>query len=179
MDELIASQGGLPGCRRLRGLTAITIRHFPGDTRAAEAVRAAGLEWSNVPGDLVGKDPWLAWRSPQETMALGFTAEPLSAVLAALTPGQSDSAMAARLSDALAVFELHGPRIDDWLALLVDASTIPREPGRCSRGRLADVAVMLLRLQADRLWLLVDGPVSTHLENWLALSHEGAFAPSA
>jgi sarcosine oxidase gamma subunit len=177
MVELIPSQGGLPGCRRVRGLTAITIRHFPGDASAAEAVRTQGLVWSNLPGELSGSEPWLAWRSPNETIALGFTAAPIQAVLAALAPGRSASAMAANLSDALAVFELHGPRIDEWLAHLVDASSIPRDPGRCSRSRLADAAVMLLRLQADRLWLVVDGPVATYLENWLAFSHEGAFAP--
>jgi sarcosine oxidase gamma subunit len=181
MVELMARQAAhgrhLPGVRRVHGLTVITVRHFPGDTRAAEAIRAQGLVRPNSPDELIGNDPWLAWRSPNETIALAFAAQPLAAVLAALAPGQSESAMAANLSDALAVFELHGPRLDDWLAHLVDAAAIPRVPGRCTRCSLADVAVMLLRLESERLWLLVDVPVGAYVENWLALSHEGAFFP--
>jgi hypothetical protein len=175
MDRQAAHGRHLPGVRPVHGLTVITIRHFPGDTHAAEAIRAQGLVWPNGPGELIGHEPWLAWRSPNETIALAFAAQPLAAVLAALAPGQSDSAMAANLTDALAVFELHGPRIDDWLAHVVDASAIPREPGRCTRCRLADVAGMLLRLDSERLWLLVDAPVGAYVENWLAFSHEGAF----
>jgi hypothetical protein len=178
MDDLIALQGGLPGCRRMCGLTAIAIRHFPGDTSAALAVEAQGLAWPNVPGELVGSDPWLVWRSPQETIALASAAEPLRSLASALAPSQSESAMAVDQSDAVAVFELHGSRLDDWLAHLVDATAIPREPGLCSRCRLADVAVLLLRLESGRIWLLTDGPVATYVEDWLRFSHAGAFASS-
>lgn len=179
MADLIASREGVPGCRRVRGLTALTIRHFAGDTQAADAVRAQGLAWSNVPGDVTGNDPWLAWRGPQETMALGSSEKQLDAIRDALAPGKCESAMAADLSDALAVFELHGPRLDDWLAHLVDATAIPREPGRCSRARLADAAVLLLRLEPKRLLLVVDRPIHGYLENWLAFSHDGAFSSAS
>jgi hypothetical protein len=179
MDELLAARQNAPGCRRVHGLTAITIRHLAGDNQAAEAVDAAGLAWSDVPGELTGNNPWLVWRSPQEKIALGFEAEQLNALRAALSPGQCDLAMAADVSDALAVFELHGPRLDEWLAHLVDAAAIPREPARCSRCRLADVPVLLLRLEPKRLWMVVDHTVRGYVENWLAFSHDGAFGSTA
>lgn len=110
---------------------------------------------------------------------MGFRAGPLEALLTAMAPGQTDSAVAANLSDAMVAIEVHGPFIDRWMAHLVDYAVLPREPGFCARGRMADVAVLLLRLQTDRLWLIVDRPIAAYVENWLAFSYEGAFASSS
>ena len=178
MADLIDAKAGQPGCRQLSGFTAVTIRYFAGDRSASEAVQAQGLIWPNVPGELSGHDPWLAWRSPQETLALGFQSDALNALhalLQALAPGRSESALAVDVSQALAVFELHGPLLDAWLAHLVDAAAIPRQAGRVCRCRLADVAVLLLRLDPERVYLVADRPIAPYLGNWLAYSHSGAF----
>lgn len=176
MVESLPVRDALPGFVRLSGLTVITLRHLAGDTSARAAVQDQGLPWCEAPGELTGSGPWLAWRSPRETLALGFDATLLPALLQALAPGRSESAVAVDLSQALAVFELQGARIDEWLAHLVDASSIPRQAGRAARCRMMDVAVFLLRLDANRLLLLVDRPVAAYVENWLAYAHEGAFA---
>jgi hypothetical protein len=175
MLELINTTPGHPGCRQLTGLTAVTIRHFAGDSSAREAVQAQGMSWSGLPGTLSGKDPYLAWRGPQETLALGSHSAPLYAMLDALAPGRSDSAVAIDLSESLAVFELHGALLDDWLSHLVDAMAIPHQTGRVSRCRLADIPVLLLRLDPERVWLVADRPVTPYLSNWLSYSHQGAF----
>ena len=78
--------------------------------------------------------------------------------------------------EALAVFELHGPQIDDWLSHLVDALAIPCQSGRVSRCRLADVSVLLLRPDPERVWLVADRPVTPYLGNWLAYAHKGTFS---
>lgn len=179
MAEPIEAKAGQPGCRQLSGFTAVTIRYFADDRSASEAVQAQGLIWPSVPGELSGHDPWLAWRSPQETLALGFQSAALPALLHALAPGRSETALAVDVSQALAVFELHGPLLDAWLAHLVDAAAIPRQPGRVCRCRLADVAVLLLRLDSKRVYLVTDRPIAPYLGNWLAYSHSGAFEPSA
>lgn len=179
MVESLPARDALPGFVRLSGLTVITLRHLEGDTSARTAVQAQGLPWCAAPGELAGSGPWLAWRSPRETLALGSDGTLLPALLQALAPGHSDSAVAIDLSQALAVFELQGPRIDDWLAHLVDTASIPREAPRAARCRMMDVAVFLLRLDANRLLLLVDRPVAAYVENWLAYAHEGAFAGNA
>ena len=175
MDDIIMATASQPGCRLLSGVTAITIRHFPGDTSARDAVQAQGLAWPNEPGAIGGHDPWLAWRSPQELIALGSRSEPLHALARTLAPGRSESALAVDLSEALAVFELHGAQLDVWLSHLVDAMAIPYLPGRVCRCRLADAAVLLLRLDPERMCLVVDGPSAPYLSNWLSYSHQGAF----
>jgi sarcosine oxidase gamma subunit len=179
MPDLIPVRAGLPGCRLLAGTSAITIRHFAGDPTAREAVQQAGLAWCDTPGQLAGTGPWLAWRSPQEAIAIGFDPGPLRSVLAALAPGRHAGAAAADWSEALGAIELHGPMLQDWLAHLVDATAIPRQAGRATRARLADVAVMLLRLDPGRLWLLAERPLLPYLQEWLAYAHAGAFADVA
>lgn len=179
MPDLIPERAGLPGYRLPAATSAITIRHFAGDPAARDAVQQAGLAWCDTPGELAGAGPWLAWRSPQETIAIGFDPAPLRAVLAALAPGRHAGAAAADVSEAVGAIELHGPLLDAWLAHLVDATAIPRRAGRATRARLADVAVMLLRLEAGRLWLLAERPLLPYLQEWLAYAHEGAFADAA
>ena len=175
MADLIDAKAGQPGCSQLSGFTALTIRHLAGDRSASQAVQAQGLIWPGVPGELTGHDPWLAWRSPQETLALGFRSAALHALVAALTPGRSATALAVDVSQALAVFELHGPLLDAWLSHLVDAAAIPRQAGRVCRCRLADVPVLLMRLDPERVYLVADRPIAPYLGNWLAYSHTGAF----
>lgn len=175
MVETMAPTLDRPGWRALGGLTAVAIRHFAKDTSARDAVRAQGLDWSDVPGELTGSDPWLAWRSPQETLVLGFEHPAQHALLKALAPGRSETAMAVDLCEALVVLELTGPHLEIWLSHLVDASAIPRAPGRVARCRLADAAVLLARLDSERVWLVADRPIAPYLSNWLSYSHEGAF----
>lgn len=110
---------------------------------------------------------------------LGRNAKPLQLLLADLASGKHNAALAVDLSEAVAVLELRGPALDEWLAHLVDANAIPHEPGRVSRCRLADVPAMLLRLEADRLWLVVDRPLEPYVTDWLAYAHDGAFATTS
>jgi hypothetical protein len=198
MDELIAlnaAQRGLPGCRRLYGVSLLTVRHFDGDGSAREAANSCGLEWPAGPGCFSGADgpgPWLAWRTPYETLAIAplTVAAPASAtttraatnsallqsLLAALAPGNSPTALAADLSESLAWYALHGPRLDDWLAHLVDAGAIPRTAGRCTRARLVDVPAWLMRLTPESLWLATDAPAAAYTDDWLRFTHAGAFS---
>ncbi|MBL8363387.1 MAG: hypothetical protein JNN18_23075 [Rubrivivax sp.] len=182
MAELPNAAPGLPGCRELQELHAASVRHFAGDGTAAQALAVIGLSGLPSPGVLAAageSGPWLAWRAPHESVLLSLEAAPVRTLLQALEPGRSETAMAADLGDAVATYELHGPRIDVWLAHLVDADAIPREAGRATRARLIDVPVMLLRLAPERLWLLGDRPIAAYLRNWLAHSHQGAFSTRA
>jgi len=176
MPDLLKVEHGHPGYRQQAGIYAATLRHFPTDTSAAAAVTALGLAWPVAAGSFVGNDPWLAWRAPRESLLLSHQRAAIDMLLQSLAPGRSETAMAAELSDGLMTWELHGPLLDEWLVHLVDASALPRQAGRASRARMADVAVFMLRLEADRLWLIADRSMSAYVANWLAFSHEGAFA---
>jgi sarcosine oxidase gamma subunit len=175
MAERIADSIAAMDAHRLDGITVLSLRSLSGDTAAQRAVHDAGLTWVNVPGDFAGLDPVVAWSAPGERLLLGRQAAPLRQLLAELAPGRSESALAVDLSEAMAVIELRSPLVDQWLAHLVDASAIPREPGRCSRCRLADISAMLLRLEAGRLWLVVDRPLLPYVTEWLAYSRVGLF----
>ncbi len=176
MADLIPARPGLPTCRQLDGCTAITIHHGAGDNDARLALERDGLVWPALAGDLTGNDPYLAWCSPHELLALGSTAQVLCALLDLLAPGRSATALALDRSDALVVFELAGPQLDLWLAHLVDASAIPRRVGSASRCRLADIPVLMLRPDFERVWLAAERPVAAYLGDWLVYSHDGAFA---
>ena len=175
MVDLLTASLNQPGLRELSAIFAVTLRHFPDDASVSPELAALGLAWPLKPGQMVGSDPWLVWRGPQEALLLSTQRHSVDRLLSALAPGLSPTALAAELSDSLMTCELHGPRLDDWLGHLVDASSIPRQAGSASRARLADVAVLLLRLDAQRLWLMADRSISAYVINWLGFSHEGAF----
>jgi sarcosine oxidase gamma subunit len=175
MADPIGARDGLPGSRTLTQPTVLTIRHFPGDTSARDAVQQLGLPWSETPCRLTGSDPWLVWRSPQETIAIECEGGRLLQLLDLLTAGTSATAMAADHSEAVAVVELQGPLLDEWLAHLVDALSIPRIPGSAARARMADASALLARLAPDRLLVIVDKPILPYVQEWLAYAYEGAF----
>ena len=101
----------------------------------------------------------------------------LGGVLASLSPERSASALAVDHSEAVVVFEMRGPSLSAWLAHLVDASALPNAPGQASRCRLVDVPVWLLRLGAERVWLMADRSIAPYIGSWLSYSHAGAFDP--
>lgn len=169
----------LPSCRLLTGLTAIKVSRFVSDTSVHTAMQSVGMAFPLTPGELSGSGPWLVWLNPREALALGPDAAPLRQLLATLAPGRSETAMAVDVSDSFATFELQGPRLENWLSHVVDASAIPPEAGRATRCRLIDIPVMLLRLNHECLWLIADRPLGPYLEDWLAYAHVGAFAGSS
>ena len=179
MAEALPASPGLRWQRRT-GFSAVTLRHSVDDVRARLALEAAGLPCCSTPGRIAGDGPWLAWRSPGECLGLSFDPTPLHLAWAALAPGRCDTAVVLDLSHALALYELHGPGLDDWLARLVDASAIPRQPGLATRCRLIEVTVDLWRLAPERLWLLADRHLAPWVAQWLDYAQAGATSgPSA
>ena len=179
MVELPVASDRLPAWSEVSGLHIASLRHLQGDDSVAPCVAALGLAWPVAPGELSGCAPYLAWRSPRESLFLSMDREPLSALLKALAPGQSETALAIELSEALAVYELRGPTIDLWLSHLVASMSVPSEFGRANCARMADIPVTLLRLHPERLWLLADRPTKLYVKNWLTYSHEGVFCDGA
>lgn len=176
MADLPIVGAGRPGARELAGLHAAILHHRPGDADAAAALAECGLPALPAPLGSAGEAPLLAWRSPQEALLVSERREPVDALTRVLAPGRRPGAVAIDLSEALVAYELQGPELDEWLAHLVDAASIPRRPGGATRARMADVAVVLLRRAPDRLWLLGDRTIAAYLRSWLAFAHAGAFS---
>jgi hypothetical protein len=165
----------VPHFRELMGLCIASVRHLADSQDAQSRFREIGLSWPKEICAFTGNDPYVAWRSPTEKLLLSCWGEPLALALAALAPGKYDTLVATDLSDALSVYELSGPQIDEWMAHLVDALSIPSLPGMCMRGRMADVAVFLIRLETEKLWLVSDSTIKPYVKNWLEFSFNGAF----
>lgn len=155
----------LPGLRMhvVEPLRVLSLRCLPGESAAISA--AAGVDLPG-PGRFHGVDPLLVWRSPSEWLHVGTRDEPADALLRALPVG--GGAQATDLSAGVLVVEVNGSRIDALLQRLVDASVQLQLPGQGTRARLADIAVVAMRLAEERLWLLVDRAHDHYLADWLA-----------
>ncbi len=171
--------GGLPGCRRVEAMHVVTVRHRAGSELARDALAVHGLEWPEATGDVGKAQPEDTMRvvrlQPEELVVVGAHSPAIDGLLAALSPGRAADAVAIDVSDGAAVVELEGPSLDPWLAHLVDALAIPRHPGRATRARMADIAVMLVRVDEERLWLVADRSLASYVANWLTFAHQGAF----
>lgn len=153
----VTARPGQPGCRPLDGLRVMKLRHAAPSAAAAAALDAIGLAWPPKTGDVTSTKSVLAVRrQSEETVALGPDAPAFDTLLRAAAPGRHADATALDLSHGIAVIELDGPRLDEWLCHLVGARAIPTAAGRASRVRLTDITVLVVRLANDRLWLVVD-----------------------
>lgn len=170
--------------RRIEPLAVIALRHLPGAGEAlTAALRAAGFQDVPAPGQALGNGQSQGqgiaavalWRSPSEVTLLAFERATAEAAMAALAADAL--ACAVDQTDGTLALELHGPRLDDLLCRLVDSQALPAAPGRAVRARLVDIAVTLVRQQADSVWLLADRSHAHYLASWL--SHAGAALEAA
>src|SRR3569832_1914809 len=130
-----------PGARRLDPMRVVLVCHLADSPGARAAIADAGLPWPERARELHAASSLLvARRQPEEVIVTGDDADAIDRLLAALVPGRAADALAFDLTHGLGVVELHGPRLDDWLAHVVDASAIPAAGG-ASRCRLVGVAV--------------------------------------
>jgi sarcosine oxidase gamma subunit len=167
-----------PGARRLEPMRVVLVRHLRDSEGARSAFVEAGLPWPDATRELLMVGSLLiARRQPEEVIVTGDDDASIARLLSALVPGRFADAMALDLTHGMGVIEMHGPRLDEWIARLVDTSAIP-EPGRASRCRLVDIAAVLLRLAPDCVRVIADRSLFPYLSDWLAFSHEGTFEDS-
>ena len=139
----------------------------PQDAQWMAALRAAGIHELPRPGCFTGGDLRAVWSRPTECLALTQDATAASVLLDLLRPGAMALGCAVdRTSGAIAI-ELRGPGIERLLARLVDASAIPMASGQATRARMVDIAVHLLRIEDQQLWLLTDRAHADYLAAWL------------
>ena len=157
--------------RSIAPLVVISLRYLPSAEDAlVAALHAAGLSSAPKQGRVLGHNPWALWRSPSEVILLATSRSPADAAMAELT--DPALACAVDLLDGVLALELQGPQVDDLLLRLVDSSSLPRSPGSAVRARLAEIAVTLVRLKPDQMWLLAEPPQAHYLKSWL--EHAGA-----
>ncbi|MBL8323346.1 MAG: hypothetical protein JNJ89_00150 [Rubrivivax sp.] len=168
-----AETTGAGRVQRRHGATRVlSLRHGPGDDGpvAAALRQHLGIAVPPRPGQWMGADPYLVWCRPSEWLLVGHEGvDPAAwaALAADLRAGRHAAAVAVDVSAGFVTYELQGADIDARLARVIDAASIARRAGEGGRARLAEVAVVQLRLAPGRLWLLVDRAVEAWVGEWL------------
>ncbi len=147
------------------GLPVLSLRYFDAHGEfAAAAARATGAALP-APGCVVRSGPFvMAWRSPTETLCLTAQEAALAAIaqpLADLTGGCT-----LELTGAVSAIHLEGGRLDELVSRLGGLAAAPAV-GAAARARLADVAVLVLRLESEGASLLIERPLAEHLMGWI------------
>lgn len=148
-----------PLVRRVETLRCVSLRHLPGAEQVvASALVEAGLPGLPLPGRITGKDPWLTWRSPTDGLLVATCGIEADDLLTCLRPGMHPLACAVDRSDACIALEIEGTseRLEALLSRLIDAGAVPRGPLHGHGARLGDMPVVVLRLSAERAWLIAD-----------------------
>jgi sarcosine oxidase gamma subunit len=152
----------------VEGLRVLALRYLAGGVAAIDVVLAGhGLALMTRPGGCKGADPWLAWISPTESLLLTSRHAVADGVLRELAPGRAALACALDQSGGCLVFELLGAHVGNVLPRLLDVSAIPQRAGQGSRARLMDISVLVIRLEPDRVLLVVDRMHGLYAAQWL------------
>ena len=147
-----------------------------GGDAIAKAAASAGIPLLPSPGHFAGDDPLVLWRNPSELMLVTGRRSALERVLLELAPASGVLAYAVDQSDGLIALELKGPALDDVLPRLMDASAVPLESGQGTRARMAEIAVIAIRLGPQCAWLIADRANDQYLADWVAYAAEAAAA---
>lgn len=109
----------------------------------------------------------LVWRSPTETLLLSKDPQvfrQLERRLAAM----ADGCMVDQ-TGGIRVVRIRGARTNDLLARL-GANSVAPELGEARTGRLAELPVTAVRIQADEVLLLIERVYADHLLEWIAVT---------
>lgn len=154
--------------RPVPGLRVLSLRYLADGAAAVNAaVSAHGLTQLPEPGTFRGADPYLVWTGPAEFLLLTTSSAVAAGVQEALAPGREALACALDQTAGCLVLELMRHEVADVLLHLLDVNAVPREVGDSTRTRLVDIASVVLRLDTDRIWLVIDRAHSEYVLEWI------------
>jgi sarcosine oxidase gamma subunit len=169
LAEIGSTRAGLR-LSEVEPLRVVAVRMLPGADTSWAGLREAGVGGLPGPGRCEGQAVRALWRSSTEVWLVTQQGDLLDGVLQALRPGMNPAACAIDHSAGTVGIELQAPDVSGFLAHLVDPSGIPAQPGQATRARCVDLAVVLMRLDEQRIWLLADRPVAGYLVEWLRVT---------
>jgi sarcosine oxidase gamma subunit len=150
------------------GVPAAALRYFSYTGTFSAAVRAAGLALpATGQARDAGRDLWLAWRSPTETLCLSRNEQRLSELKDALA-GAAEGCLV-ELTGGLSVVHVEGEEIEALLCRLGSSACLPA-CGEARRSRMADVPVLALCLQPKEVQLVLDRAYGEHLLAWIRVT---------
>lgn len=169
MAALLPPEGADFSARLVEPLQVLALRSLPGGAEAvASAVAITGVDSLPHTGCFVGSDPMVLWRSPGELMFISTSASAANTVLRTLPAASHALAYSIDRSAGTITFSLQGPAVDEVLHRLIDASAVPRSVGQGTRTRMADIAVVVMRVAPDCVWLIADRTNDHYLAHWIA-----------
>lgn len=165
--------------RVVPGLRVLSLRYLGGGAAAVDAVAAAnGLTQLPEPGHFRGIDPWLVWAGPAELLLLTTSTAVAEGVQMALAPGREALACALDQSNGCLALELVGLRAADVLLRLLDVNAVPKRVGEGTRTRLMDIGTVVLRLETDRVLLVIDRVHGVYATRWIRHAMDAEPGPS-
>ncbi len=165
--------------RAVPGLHVLSLRHLAGSAAAVDtAVAAHGLAPLPAPGTFRGTDPWLVWVGPAEFLLLTTSSAVAVGVQRALAPGRETLACVLDQSTGCLALELMGHGVADVLLRLLDSNAVPQRAGEGTRTRLMDIGTVVLRLETDCVWLVVDRAHGVYATQWIAHALDAEPAPT-
>ncbi len=165
--------------RAVPGVFVLSLRHLAGGTAAIDAALTAhALTPLPEPGVFRGTDPWLVWAGPTEFLLLTTSRAAADGVQQALAPGREALTCVLDQSAGCLVLELKGHRVAAVLPHLLDANAVPKRVGEGTRTRLMDVAALVVRMDTDRVWLVVDRVHGVYAMQWITHALNAETGPS-
>lgn len=134
-----------------------------------EDVRVRDLALPLAPGRCAGDDPAILWVAPDAWLLVAESSDDATLARDARAALGDRTGAAVDVSDALVTLELAGPALPTLLArgTGVDPASAALAPGRCTRTRFAQLAVLLRPRGTDRMELVVDRGPAAWLRDWL------------
>jgi sarcosine oxidase gamma subunit len=126
----------------------------------AEPLRAIHVEPSTTGGRCI-----LAWRSPSENLFLSSVQTAFSAVAGKLAAA-TDGCMVDQ-TGGMRVVRVAGPKAREFLLRLGAGTALP-DLGEARTGRLAELTVQTISVQAGEYLLLVERVYANHLFEWMS-----------
>lgn len=166
---LLPPEGAGFRARLVEPLQVLALRLLPGGAEAiASAVATTGVDSLPDTGCFVGSDPMVVWRNPGELLFICTSASAANTVLRTLPAASHALAYSIDRSAGTITFSVQGPAVDDVLHRLMDASAVPHSVGQGTRTRMADIAVIVMRIAPDCVWLIADRTNDHYLAHWIA-----------
>jgi heterotetrameric sarcosine oxidase gamma subunit len=169
LDVSLPLPSAAQSVRPVPGLRVLSLRYLADGAAVVNAVVAAhGLTQLPEPGTFRGADPYLVWTGPAEFLLLTTSSAVAAGVQEALAPGREALACALDQTAGCSVVELMGHEVADVPLHLLDVNALPRQVGDSTRTRLVDIGSVVLRLDTDRIWLVIDRAHREYVLQWIA-----------
>ena len=155
--------------QRVTGRAMMRLRLRPGGVQAATTALQLppALQCS-------GSDPSVAWLSPEQWLFCSDskTADTLATEIGSVLQDQLH--VATDISSGLACFSLEGTTARNLLAMgcAIDMHPDSFRAGRCVRTLFANIALVIVAIDAQRFELYADRSLARYLENWISAAGE-------